>query len=287
MLEPFWRRPVYILICATAVVMISVGIRQSFGLFLKPITLELGWEFGVFASAIAIQNLMIGIGAPLLGAVADRWGKVRVMVCAGACFALGIYLISQSTTQGGMILSGGFLAGNVGGRSPVNLDVKPEVRSENPIAQQIRFTQFLQRRFGGLDLFGHVLDEVDVSKICPGRESTEQHPLQYLVRIAGDQELVLFTARLMLAAIGDYKLLVGVGIGRQAPLGSDGKGRPSTAAQAGVFQELDEGLRRAIRERLFDGHVTVLGAVLVEALAGCVSGPRQEYPGLITHRPQA
>ena len=111
MLEPFWRRPVYILICATAVVMISVGIRQSFGLFLKPITLELGWQFGFFASAIAIQNLMIGIGAPLLGAVADRWGKVRVMVCASACYALGIFLISQSTTQGGMILSAGFLAG--------------------------------------------------------------------------------------------------------------------------------------------------------------------------------
>jgi len=111
MLEPFWRRPVYILICVTAVVMISVGIRQSFGLFLKPITLELEWEFGVFASAIAIQNLMIGIGAPLLGAVADRWGNVRVMVCASVCYALGIFLISQSTTQGGMILSAGFLAG--------------------------------------------------------------------------------------------------------------------------------------------------------------------------------
>jgi len=54
---------------------------------------------------------MIGIGAPLLGAVADRWGKVRVMVCASACYALGIYLISQSTTQGEMILSAGFLAG--------------------------------------------------------------------------------------------------------------------------------------------------------------------------------
>ena len=52
MFEPFWRRPVYILICATAVVMISVGIRYSFGLFLKPITLELGWEFGLFAALI-------------------------------------------------------------------------------------------------------------------------------------------------------------------------------------------------------------------------------------------
>ena len=93
--EPIWRRPVYILICATAVVMISVGIRQSFGLFLRPITLGLGWEFGVFASAIAIQNLMIGIGAPILGAIADRWGKVRVMACASVCYSLGIYLISQ------------------------------------------------------------------------------------------------------------------------------------------------------------------------------------------------
>ena len=60
---------------------------------------------------IASLILMIGIGAPLLGAVADRWGKVRVMVCASACYALGIFLISQSTTQGGMILSAGFLAG--------------------------------------------------------------------------------------------------------------------------------------------------------------------------------
>ena len=73
MLEPFWRRPVYILICATAVVMISVGIRQSFGLFLKPITIELGWEFGVFASAIAIQNLMIGIGALVASQSEGRW----------------------------------------------------------------------------------------------------------------------------------------------------------------------------------------------------------------------
>ena len=83
--DPIWRRPVYILICATAVIMISVGIRQSFGLFLKPVSLELGWGFQIFASAIAIQNLMIGIGAPLLGAIADRWGQVRVIALAGAC----------------------------------------------------------------------------------------------------------------------------------------------------------------------------------------------------------
>ncbi len=109
--DPIWRRPVYILICATAVIMISVGIRQSFGLFLKPVSLELDWGFQIFASAIAIQNLMIGIGAPLLGAIADRWGQVRVIALAGACYSVGVFLISQSTTQGGMILSAGFLTG--------------------------------------------------------------------------------------------------------------------------------------------------------------------------------
>lgn len=109
--EPFWSRPIYILICASAVIMIAVGIRQSFGLFLKPVSLGLGWGFEIFASAIAIQNLMIGIGAPLLGAIADRWGQVRVIALAGACYAVGVFLISQSTTQSGMILSAGFLTG--------------------------------------------------------------------------------------------------------------------------------------------------------------------------------
>ena len=109
--QPFWRRPIYILICASAVIMVAVGIRQSFGLFLKPISLDLGWGFGIFASAIAVQNLMIGIGAPFIGAIADRWGQVRVMALSGACYAVGLYFISQSTTQGGMMLSAGFLTG--------------------------------------------------------------------------------------------------------------------------------------------------------------------------------
>ncbi len=111
MSEPIWRRPIYVLLCATTVILISYGIRQSFGLFLRPITLDLGWGFGIFASALAVQNLMIGIGAPLLGSMADKWGPARVIALAGACYAAGIFLISQSTTQGAMMLSAGLLAG--------------------------------------------------------------------------------------------------------------------------------------------------------------------------------
>ncbi len=109
--EPIWRRPVYILFCASAVIMISVGIRQSFGLFLRPITLEFGWGFEVFAGALAVQNLMIGVGAVMLGGIADRWGPIRVIASAGAVYAAGVFLISQSTTQGGMMLSAGLLTG--------------------------------------------------------------------------------------------------------------------------------------------------------------------------------
>jgi predicted MFS family arabinose efflux permease len=109
--QPFWRRPVYILICGSAVIMVAIGIRQSFGLFLKPISVDMGWGFEIFSSAVAVQNLMIGIGAPLLGAIADRWGHVRVIALSGAVYAVGLFLISESTAQGGMVLSAGFLSG--------------------------------------------------------------------------------------------------------------------------------------------------------------------------------
>ncbi len=111
MSEPFWRRPVYALCCCVAIVLIATGIRQSFGLFVKPITIEMGWGFGVFSSAVAIQNLMIGLGAPLLGSIADRWGPVRVIVMAALLYVAGLVLMSQSVTPMEMRLSAGFLIG--------------------------------------------------------------------------------------------------------------------------------------------------------------------------------
>ena len=69
--------PIFILLVAALIVFISLGIRQSFGLFMRPITMDLGWGREVLSVALATQNLIIGIAAPFAGILADRWARPR------------------------------------------------------------------------------------------------------------------------------------------------------------------------------------------------------------------
>ena len=107
----FWRRPAYVLGCCTFIVLISYGIRQSFGLFMAPVSLDLGWGREVFSFAIAAQNLLIGLGAPVLGAIADKRGPVRVLVGAGALYGAGLLVMSQSASPAAMFASAGMMCG--------------------------------------------------------------------------------------------------------------------------------------------------------------------------------
>lgn len=68
------RRPWVVLICAATLVTIAMGIRQSFGLFLRPIELDTGIGREAFGLAIAVQNLILGLAQPFVGALADRHG---------------------------------------------------------------------------------------------------------------------------------------------------------------------------------------------------------------------
>ena len=70
-MKSFFRSPIYILFAATAVVLIANGSRQSFGLFLEPISTDLSWGVSEFAFAIAAQNLIMGVAAPFTGALVD------------------------------------------------------------------------------------------------------------------------------------------------------------------------------------------------------------------------
>ncbi len=110
-LAAFWRSPVFVLIAAVMIVFTSFGIRQSFGLFMRPITLDLGWGREALSFALATQNLMIGIFAPIAGAIADRWGAPKTVALGGTLFAAGIFCMSQSTTPGIMFASAGLLGG--------------------------------------------------------------------------------------------------------------------------------------------------------------------------------
>src|SRR3989344_5067791 len=69
-----------VLACGAAIVTLSMGIRHGFGLWLLPITQEMGWTRQSFALAIAIQNLSWGLIGIFAGMVADRFGAFRVLM---------------------------------------------------------------------------------------------------------------------------------------------------------------------------------------------------------------
>lgn len=97
--------------CCVGVVCITFGIRQGFGLFMRPITLDLGWTREALAATFATQVLMIGLLAPLAGALADRWSPGRTVMVGGVLFAGGILLMGHATTPGTMFVGGGLVTG--------------------------------------------------------------------------------------------------------------------------------------------------------------------------------
>lgn len=106
-----WRSPTIVLACAGIVLMLALGIRQSFGLFLRPMSADLGWGREVFSFAIAMQNLVWGLAMPFAGAIADRNGAGRVIVAGGLLYTVGLYAMAQATTPLLFNLSGGLLVG--------------------------------------------------------------------------------------------------------------------------------------------------------------------------------
>jgi MFS family permease len=106
-----WRTPVVVVGCGCLIALLSFGPRSAIGQFLTPLSLSGGWGRDVFSLAIAIQNLLWGVGQPFAGAVADRFGANRVL-CAGAVvYALGLVLMAYSTTPAMLHLSAGVLIG--------------------------------------------------------------------------------------------------------------------------------------------------------------------------------
>lgn len=105
-----WRTPSLILFCGSIVVLLSMGFRTSFGLFLKPMSSEFGWGREIFSLSIAIQNLLLGIFQPFIGAIADKWGAGRVVASGASLYALGLYVMSMSSSPVQLYLSAGVLS---------------------------------------------------------------------------------------------------------------------------------------------------------------------------------
>lgn len=91
--------------------MLSIGIRQSFGLFLQPMTMDHGWTRESFGLAIAIQNIVWGLGQPFAGAIADRFGAARVIAAGGLFYAAGVALMAHSNDPLALDVTAGLLIG--------------------------------------------------------------------------------------------------------------------------------------------------------------------------------
>jgi len=100
-----------VLACGAAIVTLSMGIRHGFGLWLLPITQEMGWTRQSFALAIAIQNLSWGVIGIFAGMAADRFGAFRVLMGGAVLYGLGLAGMALSPTPTLFALTAGVLIG--------------------------------------------------------------------------------------------------------------------------------------------------------------------------------
>jgi MFS family permease len=106
-----WRTPIVLIAIGCVIALIAFGPRSTLGQFLSPLSFDRGWGREAFSLAIAIQNLLWGAAQPFAGAVADRFGPMRV-VCVGAIlYATGLAWMAQATTPVELNLSAGVLIG--------------------------------------------------------------------------------------------------------------------------------------------------------------------------------
>ncbi|MEM7407502.1 MAG: MFS transporter [Pseudomonadota bacterium] len=101
----------FMVACGVLIVLVSGGLRQSFGVFLKPVTTDLQAGREVFGLVIALQALIYGVAQPVIGALADRFGAIRIIVGGATLYAVGLYLTSLSTTAWHLYASLGVMVG--------------------------------------------------------------------------------------------------------------------------------------------------------------------------------
>lgn len=110
--HPHMKKPKFLalIFIAALILMVTMGTRQSLGLFLSPLNTHTGLGIASISFTMAISQLVWGAAQPLFGAVADRWGPGRVIVLGAVMLASGFALTTQVTSQWGLIFTLGLLS---------------------------------------------------------------------------------------------------------------------------------------------------------------------------------
>jgi MFS family permease len=106
---PSIRQVRLIMVGAAAMLMIGLGIRQSFGLFLTPVTKDLAIAAADFTMALAIQNIAWGLSQALVGAIGDRFGLRMTMMAGSAIFTAGLATMAMAQGPLALFISGGLI----------------------------------------------------------------------------------------------------------------------------------------------------------------------------------
>jgi predicted MFS family arabinose efflux permease len=130
-------RAALVIVVAATVLSLSMGLRQSLGLFLGPLKLDLGVSASTFGFAMALQNIVWGVSQPFIGMLGDRYGARPVLIGSAVVYAGGLLLMAAGGPIIGLDIGGGILAGlGVAGTGfgvllgAVSRAVPPEKRSQ-------------------------------------------------------------------------------------------------------------------------------------------------------------
>ena len=106
-----WRTPLIVMLCGTTILFLSFGLRQNFGLYMGPISSDMGWGREIFAFAIALQSLTWGVSTPIFGMLADRYGPAKILALGGALYTAGLLVLAQTTSPMDANVGVGILTG--------------------------------------------------------------------------------------------------------------------------------------------------------------------------------
>ncbi|MGB1866325.1 MAG: MFS transporter [Candidatus Puniceispirillaceae bacterium] len=186
------QRWLVIMLAGATLVSATLGIRQVFGLFLQPISMELGAGFQLFSLAIAIQNLVWGLSSPVFGAAADRYGPWRVAAMGALLYGGGLFLMASFVTDAGIFI-GQILIGLGLGSAGISIAIGAVARAAPPEKRSLAMG--LVTSFGSFGQFALV-------------------PLTQILMVQGGWQFALLMLSVIMAS------MVAVAMGLRTPAGS-------------------------------------------------------------------
>ncbi len=131
--------PWLIISAGALVALLTFGPRSAMGFFQLPMLADTGWDRSTFGLAMAIQNLAWGLGQPIFGAIADKWGTGRVLTFSGLLYAAGLALMSTAHSESILHLSGGVMVGLAVGAGSFGIILSAFARNVTPEQRSFAF----------------------------------------------------------------------------------------------------------------------------------------------------